>query len=137
MLIHSIRQGGESSPLSPPNAMLLGITSYGIWLAPPEFSGPMGRCPMKPNTPLGPDQVNVLLLCSSEISGLPLLNESPFHVKLAILVPFAVLCEATAAGQTNNYIYARGTLFRSPSVGLVHSLPANHQPRYHFISHVR
>jgi hypothetical protein len=28
-------------------------------------AGPMGRCPVQPSTPLGPDQVNVLLLLLS------------------------------------------------------------------------
>jgi hypothetical protein len=37
-------------------------TTVAIWLGPNPNSGPTGRCPMKPNTPLGPDQVNVLLL---------------------------------------------------------------------------
>jgi hypothetical protein len=28
----------------------------------PPYSGPPGRCPVQPGTPLGPDHVNVLLL---------------------------------------------------------------------------
>jgi hypothetical protein len=28
----------------------------------PRAAGPTGRCPVQPSTPLGPDQVNVLLL---------------------------------------------------------------------------
>jgi uncharacterized membrane protein len=36
---------------------------------PSATSGPTGRCPMKPNTPLGPDQVNVLLLSEYHARG--------------------------------------------------------------------
>jgi hypothetical protein len=49
------------SPSSKPGSQ--SFSSAEVFLhPPPEFSGPTGRCPMQPNTPLGPDQVNVLLL---------------------------------------------------------------------------